>query len=1234
MRSGTKRLESLGAGSRKQRPKERIIIANQLVGKPESLSSVKSLGQELRTRPATTSAGSWEFAARKTAEIVSSSLTTTRSWDSPTHRSCCTTLELRAHASLHLEQDLIAAFESHLFADLIFDLGTNRQIYCHAAILNSRAPSLLPALLSSRPFKRVNSQTLIHIACSAEAEITAIKSFVQRLYTGEEIPSNLISSITDLIMSRPPSGRGKSPHHASLDEQVMNESWTEAGSVRTTPGMVRSSTFDVLCRDDGDKVPLTNNHDNDSSVIQSSGPTPTKSSRSQKSQKPQSAKVCKKTVTLQDDEAKQVNNATSPKTGQQPCNNQSAMETSLFQFFVGMEKAETTSSPDARLCDPAKSCASDARVKEAATERISSSSSRSDARSQSRSGLIFYDMSEGKNKSCPEGDDENEHKEKKRPPKQMVETVDQVIVIVTEDRLEKCKKALSAKDESDEEEDCATPVNASTASSRNPSAASHRNSQSKRTSHRLSSTSNSIMSCSWTESTPRSLSQTSLRRSQQRTQSPTSFDYDSEMSMSMSSSIIACSVKRSSSRVRCGQEEDRLTRQLKASNKLGDDLLRMLLKEKDTDVEISVQGRIIKAHKFILSCRSSYFRSIFKVNNICHPNGQEQQQKQLVIQMNGFTFQIVHFALCHMYSGSVILPKDPSLIPDLALISDLLQLDSLTQTIVHELTMSYCHSFHKPCRDCSIGVLDCLILADACQLLDLKGKCLDWLGKHFTRIWPTKAFASLTKELMNECYVNTVAQITPESVIDTMLACERLSTSLPRIKWAETIFELITKLQKDSSSYITDHYDVIIENKSFTGLSRGRDWNIHAIEEMFILAISEIDPETACKSLMHLSKYGELAANTETGFGYGPYSEAFVSLVKKLIKYTERQIVHFGTRATSCHAWDLLPIHVQNRIHDSALIVYEFDKPIKPLRLVSTRDSEEKVGNRLVKNLVTSVHKTSRPSSAGTGRNEESAPVLLPHSKKVVPTADHRTKNKSPVHRKTTDKVMHKSDANVTAVPAAAVASPSHAARAAAGPTPDSSLNSVEPIYDEVPSENNSTKGTTNVAHTTSTKIPGPSVPLTTSSKKSQVAKVSPFNLKTNVRDNSKPDTRTEVRNSGASSKSGMEQDLMAEIDADSNLVHHCLQEAEALEAELTRKLKHYQANFCKDLPARHSSGGSRRRVSQPEVRNPIPAFIGPNVPRTRTGLVPTSPRSVRKAGSAGPAAKAVSRIVNRAPFK
>lgn len=95
----------------------------------------------------------------------------------------------------------------------------------------------------------------------------------------------------------------------------------------------------------------------------------------------------------------------------------------------------------------------------------------------------------------------------------------------------------------------------------------------------------------------------------------------------------------------------------------------------------------------------------------------------------GFGFASVHFALCHLYSGAVAIPKNDINLGELALLADLLTLDTLRQTVLFELRMNYCHFFHKPCPECSLGVLDCLVLSSQCNLDDLRDRCLSWAGK-------------------------------------------------------------------------------------------------------------------------------------------------------------------------------------------------------------------------------------------------------------------------------------------------------------------------------------------------------------------------------------------------------------------------------------------------------------------------------------------------------------------------
>lgn len=58
----------------------------------------------------------------------------------------------------------------------------------------------------------------------------------------------------------------------------------------------------------------------------------------------------------------------------------------------------------------------------------------------------------------------------------------------------------------------------------------------------------------------------------------------------------------------------------------------------------------------------------------------------------------------------------------------------------------------QPCQICAVGVLECMPLAAAYGLDEVYRKSLRWVTRHFVRIWPCKAFATLPKELMAKCY--------------------------------------------------------------------------------------------------------------------------------------------------------------------------------------------------------------------------------------------------------------------------------------------------------------------------------------------------------------------------------------------------------------------------------------------------------------------------------------------------
>ncbi|XP_074602671.1 uncharacterized protein LOC141856287 [Brevipalpus obovatus] len=363
-----------------------------------------------------------------------------------------------------------------------------------------------------------------------------------------------------------------------------------------------------------------------------------------------------------------------------------------------------------------------------------------------------------------------------------------------------------------------------------------------------------------------------------------------------------------------------LTKTLMSCSRLGEDLLQMFLTGVYADVTICTNGADIKAHKCILVSRCPYFAAMYK--------GDWADSKSFCISLRDFGFENVHFALSHVYSGSLLIPEGLDL-GELALISNLLALDTLRDVVIHEMEKTYCHFFHKPCSECIEGVVDCLVVSSECSFMHLNQKCTSWIGKHFLRVWPTRSFASLPTSLLNSCFRNTIAQFSPETIIETLLSCEKLAKTTPKVKWAEPIFRLIDKLVHESCDFISAKYDSVISTNSFLSLGRSKSWDISAIEGTFLSALTGLTPDTGCKALLKLDTILNSAEN-ETAFGYGPYAENYVTLVRKMSRQCERFLVQNVNTAIRASSWSQLPVEIQQRIKDSAVIVFEFDKPLAP----------------------------------------------------------------------------------------------------------------------------------------------------------------------------------------------------------------------------------------------------------------------------------------------------------------
>ncbi|XP_065162021.1 LOW QUALITY PROTEIN: BTB/POZ domain-containing protein 8-like, partial [Atheta coriaria] len=420
-----------------------------------------------------------------------------------------------------------------------------------------------------------------------------------------------------------------------------------------------------------------------------------------------------------------------------------------------------------------------------------------------------------------------------------------------------------------------------------------------------------------------------------------------------------------------------------SQRRLGTDLLRMFLEEMDTDTHVHVGNRSIKAHRCILISRCQYFAGTLRGRSI---------------ELDGFSYDAVHFALCHIYSGASHVPDSISLV-ELASLADLLSLEGLKEVVSHALKSRHCHNFHSPCAGCLTGGFEVLPLSSAYGLDELYQKCLKWITTHYLRIWPSRAFASLQRELREKCVQQHVVHMSAATVLATSLSCDRLLASLPNLKWAEPVVQLALQLSQTCQTYVTQHFTAVLPT-----LMDAEPWNYPRIEEILLNASSGLTLDQDCGVY---SRCSHMLVKTK--------DSANVTLHEMLVKlkeHIERRIVLKSHKLGKCQRW--LRMEPELRAHIKSLA-----KMSESLVKNTKTDIPSRLPRMISSKTVTSSSESSRNSSPATSQSHTSpslrrslllaarAPQVPPSpsatrriSTLTMPTAASAAKSAPPRHNK------------------------------------------------------------------------------------------------------------------------------------------------------------------------------------------------------------------------------------------
>ncbi|XP_026727969.1 uncharacterized protein LOC113494042 isoform X2 [Trichoplusia ni] len=359
------------------------------------------------------------------------------------------------------------------------------------------------------------------------------------------------------------------------------------------------------------------------------------------------------------------------------------------------------------------------------------------------------------------------------------------------------------------------------------------------------------------------------------------------------------------------------------TSRLGQDLLRMFLEEIAPDVIVEVSGKRFKAHKCILSSRCQYFAGIL--------SGGWVESLGNVIVLPPFSYNVVYFALCHIYSGLATIPDSVSIV-ELATIADMLGLEGLKEAIMFTLKAKYCHHFHKPCAVCIVGVLECFPLSSVYGLDDLYHKCLKWITKNFSKVWPTKAFATLPTDLLDKCYQHHIVNLAIDNVIDTVYGCGITMSSLQNSRWSESVARMCRRLISAAAHFaapkLVSIFQVIIALPNDAPSAAKQ-----ALDDFLSAAVEWAPPEEVCRAYgylstivkevrnQHYSKPDLISNSTGSYRSYGSNSLLYTHASSWRLQ-CEGALVRASPRVVSTQAFKDLPSELRKRLRELGCIKY------------------------------------------------------------------------------------------------------------------------------------------------------------------------------------------------------------------------------------------------------------------------------------------------------------------------
>lgn len=298
---------------------------------------------------------------------------------------------------------------------------------------------------------------------------------------------------------------------------------------------------------------------------------------------------------------------------------------------------------------------------------------------------------------------------------------------------------------------------------------------------------------------------------------------------------------------------------LEPASELGEDLLKLYVKRCCPDIDIYVDGKSFKAHRAILSARSTYFAAML--------SGCWAETSQEYITLQGINHVEMNVMMHFIYGGTLDFP-DKANVGQILSIADMYGLEGLKEVAIYILRRDYCNFFQKPVPRTLASVIECLIIAHSVGVENLFADCMKWIVMHFARFWSERSFANVPPDIQKRCLNMLIQSLNDKNAAFLLMESDRLIISLPRVKWTEAALTMASQLQEECVTFIVENFSRIIHSENFTLLLQSQAMSSTAdLLDKILKAIDEnITTENSCSLLMALDTLLNSETTKEMGF--------------------------------------------------------------------------------------------------------------------------------------------------------------------------------------------------------------------------------------------------------------------------------------------------------------------------------------------------------------------------------